>query len=347
MDRTLAALKRYLWLGNRVNTDKNPITEEQLHRFGRHPHGSVPELCVEVKRLPSAPSAITATPDGEICTVTVIDGMNAVVCGQTVHMLTPFVEMKTGDDPNSINKVEVLGFVLDRIPVTKVTTRSRESGLYGSKIFVGSERHLEKQRCFHAASLTAKGELLYWAWISGSANVYRDNELIGTCEGRTNPKQFFECPNGEVVYLMGDEVHYELCTLNPKESEQLVCGDSDTDQKVIEFRLTNEELIFIRKDSSIEARYFSSGTSRLEEGDYDKPPCGRNSYISGYLEFPGGGCAYIGETARDHLQCMVVNGEPQPSFEKVSPLVQRDSAWRYYGLIGQHVYTMEIPEATK
>ena len=359
-------LKRYLWVANRVNTDKHPITDEQLYRFGRHPHGSLPPRCVEAKRLPDSygmttgerscihKEKLTVTPDGRLCLVTNINGMHAVVCGETVYELLHDQE----ENPWINCKVKLLGFSKLGLPVTSLERLSSEASFEQYKIFFGSEKRFENESGFGGATLLENDDLIYWTRdTNGKESLFRNEQFVIEIKGRVMwAENFFQLPSGKFAYFAQTHpgVPHNKIQYLDQDMPEMAWGE------FVEIRSTETGLIAIRDNCWIEVmdeeqsgfNDVNGFCSKLKAKErFSNSPTqklfGKNPYRGNYTELDDGCIVYTGKTTRDDLRCMVVNGEEQESFEQVSPLFLRGDIWMYYGLIGRHVYTMEIPDTTK
>ncbi len=78
-------------------------------------------------------------------------------------------------------------------------------------------------------------------------------------------------------------------------------------------------------------------------------PCGigEHHYLAHDALLPDGRGVYVGETRRDDLQCVVCGGVAGPGFDRVSNVTVHGGTPRYYGVLGTHLYTMELPETAK
>jgi|GEM_PF-4032846 len=74
---------------------------------------------------------------------------------------------------------------------------------------------------------------------------------------------------------------------------------------------------------------------------------GHHDYLAHDDVLPDGRDVYVGKTLRDQLQCFVCNGVAGPGFDRVSNVTVHDGAPHYYAILGQHLFTMELPEKAK
>jgi hypothetical protein len=66
---------------------------------------------------------------------------------------------------------------------------------------------------------------------------------------------------------------------------------------------------------------------------------GRHEYLGHDDVLPDGRGVYVGKTKRDNLQCVIVDGVAGFGFDRVSNVTSA----RYYAVLGQHLFTMELP----
>jgi hypothetical protein len=333
---------------DRMNAKKNPILEEQTRRFAKHPDGSVSDLCVSVRRVPNAcgrtvASAerlpitdLMATPNGEPCILTVMNSMHTVVCGDVVYMLLPD---KKGKETKTM-RVDLLGFATDGKPLTYVYGICDEPfAVPPFYVFHGDKGLYKNEEGFHGATVLKNGDLVYCLDDGKRTFLYRNEEIVAEREGVLSaaPVQFHELHENRFVCLEQCDASgappYRLTTfLEPNQT---------FGRKYVDVRMTNTGLLAITSDCCVDDPFATKG--ELFFTPESTNPFGNNPYLAELKKLPDGRIAYIGESTRDHLRCIVVDKKEQPGFDLVSGLFERNGVCMYYGIIGYHLYTMEIP----
>ncbi len=334
---------------DRMNAKKNPILEEQTRRFAKHPDGSVSDLCVSVRRVPNACGRTVAsaerlpitdlmvTPNGEPCILTVMNSMHTVVCGDVVYKLLPD---KKGTETRTM-RVDLLGFAADGKPITRVYGVCDEPfAIPPFYIFHGDKGLYKNETGFHGATVLKDGNLVYCVDDGEQSFLYRNEKIVAQREGIVStalPIQFCELHENRFVCLVQKEESgappYRLTTFT--EPNQ-VFG-----REYVDIRMTNTGLLAITHDCFVDDPFATDGETFFTPQSSN--PFGNNPYLADLKKLPDGRIAYIGESTRDHLRCIVVDKKEQPGFDLVSGLFERNGVWMYYGIIGYHLYSMEIP----
>ncbi len=339
-------LKKAVWLLHQM-VGRHPITEDQVDRFAKHPAGPIlPDLCVESRRLPTklanTPKGwredplgfhfkiidLSVTPDGRPCIIIKIRYQdkikNVLLCGQDQYDLCD-------DFEGFISVVQLLGFANSGKPVTYISYL-KDKGDYkdmpDDKIFYGDEKRLEAS-AYLGVTLLSDGSIMH---IS-AGKIFRNNgELVA--QYPYSLRGIFETNDKSVICVMQDHnlpIMYMSYINNP---ENLV--NLGMFQGRLRMFMSSKGLVVLNQGTYY---LFSEEhqTMRIERS----PLSANNSYRAHYTELPGMVC-YVGKTSRHNQICWVVNEVEMPGFEYVSPVFYLDEKLLYYGIIGRHLYTMEI-----
>ena len=328
-------------LMERANAKRQHISGDQLERFTRHPAGVAPELCRESVRLQSdrcgSVGGIALGPDDQPYFATKVGGQHAVVSlGGGVWLMS---DPKKGRSET----LEIVGVKTDGTPVARKICHSPGARF---RYFVGNRQIRVNEGSFaRGAAIVAQDGSVLWSVVRGDtpsgAPAYglmrTDDEGTNRLEPiarqlshivESNDGRVFVCwQDGEGVHLLDNSSGGSLVL----DEGSLVVGLAHVPDAPFG--------IVVIDQSGSRILILDETVSRIKS----RLLIGRNRYLSNFISFPEGGWGYVSETTRDPLQCWVVLGWEQPGFELVSPTFQRDGKWCYYGIIGRHLYTMELP----
>ena len=349
-DRELTGLRRMHWIEEQVLVRQDPITGDQLERFGKNPEVIIPDRAVELRRLPEAYGSIESpmlSDTGELAFLTTHKGWFVVAVGERI---TKIHKVSSGCmvDLGIYYLIDVVegqplwvdthGFLLgDDVGCDPWNFQARWTIKLGDKTLIETKGveavlRLRDGRIVYSVRTNEKGvyQIRYFK------NSF--NEAIFEQEKRPI-KRFVETADGTVWCFWLDDHDIWICDSLKNDGAQYLRNTVDaveTSQGIRWIRqiVSHPELGEFRslQVSSHKALVFSA-SKRLGEPEY----------ISSYTEFADGQrYAYIGQ-ARHGQQRWVVGGVPQPACNWVSRFFQHPThGLCYLGLVGHHLLTMQV-----
>ncbi|GEM_PF-5261409 len=367
-------------LMQRMAARKHPITAAQVHRFMRYPAGPIlPDLCREVRKLPdefraqkhtlSTICALSVNPLGEPVMVTIVDNHYTFVCGDKQHRY----ERLHDSSPVHAWYPTILGFggvTSEPIIAFNETRHIDELGQcsveeldldWKTVVYKGETQPFDL-KAVHGITVLANGSLVYARRMKDDSGLHDQFEIVGvhpstpgsevvmgTVRAET-VRGFFEDNDGHVYCIydyknvgyeggkpLGTDVVVALVNNGVHETyrfagdafrwigefDGLLCAvvDNDGDRpRMLSIGVTHHDGTFVEEIKKLGTVSFRGNLTKLKD-------C-RDAWIG---------------VVRDFLPSWIVDGEPQPSFEQVSPIFYRDGKPHYYGVIGRHLYTMALP----
>lgn len=366
-------LPQLQWLIERMTARRDPITRQQVEVFGRHPAGPIlPAECIAVERLPDTfgtrragqppleydgpvhDLAVSPT-DGNLWVATVINGESALRCFGR-HVGTPEHEepsnalrhlaLRADGEGARYFSPRIVGF---RQGAPVVRLRMYQSAWTDDAfVYIGQGHRFADQlptTRISAISVTRDGAVLtahpirddQWAVCRNGELLFRTQTAIG---GRSTIEGLWEV--GDRIAWAGqfDGLHMRSVTgsESPQETRAIV-----HDRDIRDVFMGVGALHYITTGSA----GHGANLHCIDDGEIQSVwSSDGHTYLRGYTEFPDGRIAYIGETVRDERECWVVDDVAYPGFDRVTDLVFREGRARYWGCLGQHLYTMELPSIT-
>ncbi len=361
-----ANLSRLLWLGQRMDAKRRPITDAQVGRFGRHPAGPIlPDLCLETRRLPwkygtsfegrKMPPvlALSVTPGGEPCVGTIVNCQPTVFRENMVYEPGE-AEKAVPDGTTMCDSMRILGF-REFEPVVEVTSHfegpTDPAPVSYASVFDGDVPNAEGVT---AATVLQGGSLVYEVrpfdpkkknWPH---KVFWKGELVNSNASRSLAyRKFFLAPDGRLAGLFYDAaVGYGACYVDDEKPIGLHSsypGPMDVLETETSFFWVAPEWKQGKPPELLGHILFVTDKKLRPRKGRPMESLGENLYRSHLTELNNGRLAFIGESTRDKLECWVVDGKEQPGFDRVSPLFEEDHWWYYWGAVGRHLCLMEIP----
>ncbi|MDO8463361.1 MAG: hypothetical protein Q7S96_03785 [bacterium] len=369
-------LPQVQWLLERANAKEDPITREDVQRFGRHPHGPIlPDTFVRGKRLPERygtwhngeqmspqrePYAydLAVAPSGELWVATVIEGDAVLVNHGAPHFedvaSTVWLGDAFDDETACYLAPRIVGFKPDGVPVSVIESVIPDtSHAYPSKtlLFVAEKRVLEgafpKQR-LKRVYLSPQGHIITMTEVGGAICVYRDGveccrdteDYSGAWVFDDNVLVITPFGEGSLFRMLFNERRYLIVAsrIRYEPSRQIVNVRGKTD----DFTCTIVTKQRGERCGVVTHERYTLGSHAPER--ISVRALGTAAYVGHETELPNGQWCYVGMTARDNLQCMVVEGFSGPGFDRVSNAFIDNGKPYYYGIIGRHLCLMEIPQ---
>lgn len=348
----LRALKRMLWLQEQILARQQPITEEQLERFGKNPDVIIPDLAVELRRLPKTYGPIHSSmlsKEGELAFLTTHEGWLVAVVGDRMTRLRQISNPLWPDVG-----AEYLVDVVDGRPRWIDTHGFLAGDDLGSDPWDLQARWVLKlgnDTLFETKGVEAvlplrDGSILFCA-RRAEKNMYqisrwRDGNTEILVERETRPiRRFRETSDGTVWCFWSEDRNRPMCG-------RLTESNKTPFFNMVDVVETGEGVCFIRQFGSHnpELGRFEECHDPAIRQDFvwsQKKRIGEVEYESNYTVLPDGRSAYIG-WARHLQERWVVDGSPQPAMNWVSqPFEHREHGLCYLGLTGHQVLTIQFP----
>lgn len=351
-DRELAGLWRVHWLEDQILAKQDPITEDQLERFGKNPEMIIPDRAVELRRLPAEYSGIQElllTADGELAFLAKRDGEYVAVVGDRVTLLQRKGFWGNGPD---LGVYHLLG-VANVDPLWVGTHCFMVGDDIGSdpwdELRANWELKLGDKVLFKTQGVEAFLLLRDYSFIycvrAKEKNTYKivkfsNGQEQTIVELETRPiKRFVETADGTIWCFWLDDHGTWICDSLKNNGQQYLRNIVD----IVDIR---KGTLFIEQLNSRFPRSSSlQRPNRLAMPILHRAKAiGECEYISSFTEFADGRrYAYIGQ-ARHGQQRWVVDGVPQPACNWVSRFFQHPMhGLCYLGLVGHHLLTMQVP----
>ncbi|MDP3771232.1 MAG: hypothetical protein Q8R16_02955 [bacterium] len=362
-------LPQAVWLLERMSAHDDPITREQVQRFGRNPDGPIlPDACLESRRLPdgwgvhsdgyedNVEPSIAMRADGVLAIAGVVRGISTVLVGDQRY------EYPGRSGGSFLSHPEIFGFDRHGVPVVRIRYDEKFSldAYLGPPPdhFRGLEQLDEHGWFVEKLSVLADGSVITMRYASDAAmrrevgcecrQVLRDGVVIAEIERRH--QRFVLAGDGRIIGFWSSER-----TTGVSRKTETVAGSIGDEQPYIrdvqDCIVTPEGIRFIRRHVGR-----NGGFVLLEPTSLDAPVpsvqwpegylCTDRPYDANLQQFPDGRWVYESRTRRDARPCIVVGkDDEQPGFARVTRVFQDGDRWCYWAALGRHLYKMEIPPA--
>lgn len=352
------------WLLSQTNAKRNPITRADIRRFGMRPRGPIlPETCLEVRSIPESwrykhdsvgpVLDLAVRSDGEPIVLGVGPTYHlSVIVGDRMYALD-LAQPRSGDWAGSWGG-HILGALADGTPVVYLAEVMYVGDLMSGDIVHCRARVYAGDQCTRerlgmlAPILLRDGSLLYpVACTWDTTALYHDDAVIIGPESR-HYTTLFEGPDG-AWYARWE------------------CRGFTSDGLGVYGRILGNEHEIVREAGDEHAHAFvitkHNGVCAVLTSKHQPHPQlrplhpssdsaapihvrgSRPTLSEGILELPGNRLAFVDETARHGQECWVVGNREEPGFDRVTAAVEVGGRWYYWGLIGRHIFRMELPVA--
>ncbi len=322
-------IKGATWLMTQLAAEDQPITAEEVARFAHNPSAAVSPLCIELKRVQGPVAQLMLGPNN---TPAWVPNANMLIYGGNAHVrvLADTISGLTRE-AGSICSLKLLGFIESEPLFLIQTTLTRESYL------VLNDRLIWRSSDRGDAVLCADGKILYWEIHGNLTHVsFGDKEgisllnvvdrkitrLVRTSDGAI--WAFWKDPNAPTTRLFGFLDNERI--LRARESTEII--------DVVEGRAG---IRFLGRSTGGIVNVHNLTLTFLHELARRGP-----AYHSGYGALPDGRSVYVGKLRHNQV-AWVVNGEPQPALNTVTPIFQQGDCYCYWGAVGPHLLLMELP----